>query len=60
MSDKTAKRAPKLMPCPFCGSRKLERGWLPEGWLKTTLRWVMCRDCNGTASSPEAWNRRPT
>jgi Lar family restriction alleviation protein len=49
----------KLKPCPFCGGKaKTEPCWENDEWF------VVCRDCNGSASgwkkskAIEKWNTR--
>jgi hypothetical protein len=49
----------ELKPCPFCGSFDLIKGWEPEGWDKSNLRWIQCNKCDGTANSIATWNTRP-
>jgi len=44
-------RLPKMDPCPFCGSRRLERSAWGEGFGRVIHRYlgqVKCRDCGGS------------
>ena len=44
-------RLPKMDPCPFCGSRRLERSAWGEGFgcvIHRYLGQVKCRDCGGS------------
>ena len=50
MTDTTS-AAPSLLPCPFCGSTRLERSCI-------THDDVACLDCDALAPSLVAWNRR--
>ena len=47
--------ADKLLPCPFCGSDKID----PEGWTSTERKGPACDDCSGSADTVELWNKRP-
>ena len=51
----------KLLPCPFCGSKDLER--CETG--KPSWHWIFCTECHasgpydlGWSGAQEAWNRR--
>jgi Zn finger protein HypA/HybF involved in hydrogenase expression len=47
-----------LLTCPLCGSAHLIKGWEPEGWDNSRLRWVACGECHCTAPSSVVWNAR--
>lgn len=44
----------KLEPCPFCGGTDID----PTGWVSAVRSGPACNDCNATADSVAAWNRR--
>jgi hypothetical protein len=49
----------KLLPCPFCGSTNTDaEGWTVHDINGGVSQGPTCDDCDASAASVEAWNRR--